>query len=147
MINRMIFYKLRPKFLLRSDATLQQLWQRSSVTDKSRRCSPCSGRVSAVRRCLTELNHGVVYRRCRCHIDTSAGVTQRSPLSLDLHRHTRTSVLHGISMSCLVAEWLACWTQVLKGPGSNRSRDAVGLTVLGKLFIPIVPLFTKQQNW
>ena len=42
-----------------------------------------------------------------------------------------------------VAEWLACWTQAQKGPGSNRSRDAV----LGKLFTPIVPLFTKQQNW
>jgi len=26
-----------------------------------------------------------------------------------------------------VAEWLASWTQALKGPGSNRSRDAVGL--------------------
>jgi len=26
----------------------------------------------------------------------------------------------------LVAEWLACWTQAQKGPGSNRSRDAVG---------------------
>jgi len=25
-----------------------------------------------------------------------------------------------------VAEWLACWTQALKAPGSNRSRDAVG---------------------
>jgi len=25
-----------------------------------------------------------------------------------------------------VAEWLACWTQARKGPGSNRSRDAVG---------------------
>ena len=25
-----------------------------------------------------------------------------------------------------VAEWLACWTQAHKGPGSNRSRDAVG---------------------
>jgi len=24
-----------------------------------------------------------------------------------------------------VAEWLACWTQARKGPGSNRSRDAV----------------------
>jgi len=24
-----------------------------------------------------------------------------------------------------VAEWLACWTQAQKGPGSNRSRDAV----------------------
>ena len=26
----------------------------------------------------------------------------------------------------LVAEWLVCWTQVQKGMGSNRSRDAVG---------------------
>jgi len=25
-----------------------------------------------------------------------------------------------------IAEWLACWTQAQKGPGSNRSRDAVG---------------------
>jgi len=25
-----------------------------------------------------------------------------------------------------LAEWLACWTQVQKDPGSNRSRDAVG---------------------
>jgi len=37
-----------------------------------------------------------------------------------------------------VAEWLACWTRAQNGPGSNRSRDAVGL-VLGKLFTPIVP--------
>jgi len=42
-----------------------------------------------------------------------------------------------------VAEWLACWTRAQKGMGSNRSRDAV----LGKLFTPIVPLFTKQRNW
>ena len=25
-----------------------------------------------------------------------------------------------------VAEWLACWTKAQYGPGSNRSRDAVG---------------------
>jgi len=25
-----------------------------------------------------------------------------------------------------VAEWLACWTRAQKGPGSNRSHDAVG---------------------
>ena len=42
-----------------------------------------------------------------------------------------------------VAEWSACWPQEQKSPGSNRSRDAV----LRKLFTPIVPLFTKQQNW
>jgi len=45
-----------------------------------------------------------------------------------------------------VAEWLACWTQAQKGPASNRSRRC-RVTVLGKLFTPIVPLFTKQQNW
>jgi len=44
------------------------------------------------------------------------------------------------------AEWLASWTQAQKGLGSNRSRDS-RVTVLGKLFTPIVPLFTKQQNW
>ena len=40
-------------------------------------------------------------------------------------------------------EWLACWTQAQKGLGSNRCR----VTVLGKLFTPILPLFTKQRNW
>jgi len=56
------------------------------------------------------------------------------------------AILYQRPLSCLggsVAEWLACWTQAQKGPGSNRSRD----DVLGKLFTPIVPLFTKQQNW
>jgi len=37
-----------------------------------------------------------------------------------------------------VAEWLACWTQQ-----SHRCR----VTLLGKLFTPIVPLFTKLRNW
>jgi len=31
-----------------------------------------------------------------------------------------------VPMGGSVAEWLACWTQAQKGPGSNRSRDAVG---------------------
>jgi len=47
-----------------------------------------------------------------------------------------------------VADWLACWTQAQKGPGSNQSYSRRGrVTVLGKLLTPIVPLFTKQQNW
>ena len=32
-----------------------------------------------------------------------------------------------------VAEWLAFWTQAQKGPGSNRSRDAVGNSLMGLL--------------
>ena len=35
-------------------------------------------------------------------------------------------VILEILMGGSVAEWLACWTQVQKGPGSNRNRDAVG---------------------
>ena len=34
---------------------------------------------------------------------------------------------HGKSKT--VAEWLACWTQTQKGPGSNRSRFAVGTSL------------------
>jgi len=44
----------------------------------------------------------------------------------------------------VVAEWLACWTQPQKGLGSNRNHDAVYVTVLGKLFTTVVPLFNKQ---
>ena len=52
-------------------------------------------------------------RRNRTHVDRSL---------------TRFSAeyLPGISLGGSVAEWLACWTQALKGPGSNRSRDVAG---------------------
>jgi len=31
-----------------------------------------------------------------------------------------------VALGGSVAEWLACWSQAQKDPGSNRSRDAVG---------------------
>jgi len=47
-----------------------------------------------------------------------------------------------------VAEWLACWTQAgTEGPGFKSQSRRCRVTVLGKLFTPIVLLFTKQQNW
>ena len=36
---------------------------------------------------------------------------------------------------------------VAEGPGFKSQSRRCPLTVLGKLFTPIVPLFTKQQNW
>ena len=33
------------------------------------------------------------------------------------------------------------------GPGFKSQSRRCRVTVLGKLFTPIVPLFTKQQNW
>jgi len=34
-----------------------------------------------------------------------------------------------------------------EGPGLKLQSRRCRVTVLGKLFTPIVPLFTKQQNW
>jgi len=34
-----------------------------------------------------------------------------------------------------------------EGPGFKYQTRRCRVTVLGKLFTPIVPLFTKQQNW
>ena len=46
-----------------------------------------------------------------------------------------------------VAEWLSCWSQAQKGPGFKLQPRRCRVIVLGKLFTPIVPVFTKQQNW
>jgi len=55
--------------------------------------------------------------------------------------------------NCLVTEgWLGSRVvSVLdsgaEGPGFKSQPPCCRVTVLGKLFTPIVPLFTKQQNW
>jgi len=48
--------------------------------------------------------------------------------------------------------WLVSWLVSLldsgtEGPGFKSQSRRCRVTVLGKLFTPIVPLFTKQQNW
>jgi len=56
---------------------------------------------------------------CPACISRSLGVSPSPPQLLS---RGYTHVGRGGS----VAEWLACGTQAQKGPGSNRSRDAVG---------------------
>jgi len=51
-----------------------------------------------------------------------------------LYSRNYTPYYRGVSR----AEWLACWTQAQKGPGSNRSC---------KLLTPTVPLFTKAEKF
>ena len=34
-----------------------------------------------------------------------------------------------------------------EGPGFKSQQRCCRVTVLGKLFTPVVPLFTKQRNW
>ena len=49
-----------------------------------------------------------------------------------------------------VAEWLACWTQAQKGAVLQVQIAAAtlsGNSLSSKLFTPVVPQLTKQQNW
>jgi len=47
-------------------------------------------------------------------------------MTLNRRSHIYVVLYYPPPLGGSVAEWLACWTQAQKGPGSNRSRDAVG---------------------
>jgi len=66
-------------------------------------------------------------------------------------RHFR-KISHSVLNRYTVAWWLGSRVvSVLdsdaEGPGFKSQSRRCRVTVLGKLFTPIVPLFTKQQNW
>ena len=77
----------------------------------------------------------------------AADFTRLNRPEINIHA-TRTlySVLH------LVLRWLGSRVvSVLdsgaEGPGFKSQQRRCRVTVLAKLFTPIVPLFTKQRNW
>jgi len=64
----------------------------------------------------------------------------------------RTTSVAYICICVIVNGWLGSRVvSVLdsgaEGPGFKSQPRRSRVTVLGKLFTPIVPLFTKQQNW
>jgi len=59
-----------------------------------------------------------------CFSEIQIGFTFLVPAHLGIPG--KRAVKRFVLCVCSVAEWLACWTQVRKGPGSNRSCDAVG---------------------
>ena len=65
---------------------------------------------------------------------------------------TRSSCDHDVIRFVLPVGWLCSRVvSVLdsgaEGPGFKSQPRRCQVTVLGKLLTPIVPLFTKQQNW
>jgi len=72
-------------------------------------------------------NRKIVVRYC---VNQAAGV-----LSL--------SSLYG----CLGSRVVRVLDSGAEEPGFKSQPQCCRVTVLGKLFTPIVPLFTKQQNW
>ena len=81
--------------------------------------------------------------------------TQRVPISFSIAKnrgwlnsrvvkppiHWRSSHCHIITTIIIIMDSGA------EGPGFKSQPRRSRVTVIGKLFTPIVPLFTKQQNW
>ena len=108
-----VFY--RPDALPAAEPTVSKHWRHSRYTIYTKTCSP-SGATWAHRVTL---------------ISTSVALSQTPAYTA--RPWYGTSVSSGVTVygraitQCgSVAEWLACWTQAQKGPGSNLSRDAVG---------------------
>jgi len=66
----------------------------------------------------------------------------------------RASQIHSSITNASVLAWYCLGSRVVsvldsgaEGLGFKSQSRRCRVTVLGKLFTPIVPLFTKQQNW
>ena len=81
---------------------------------------------------------------------------------LRFNQHVRSSTLTYLRSALFIPDVVFCFffgggwldsrvVSVLdsgaEGPGFKSQSRRCWVTVLGKLFTPIVPLFTKQQNW
>ena len=82
---------------------------------------------------------------------------------LQLNQHTQLAPILSVNCWCRLQFnghfqpavskwWLDSWVVSVRDSGTEGPRfksqlQCCPVTVLGKLFTPIVPLFTKQQNW
>jgi len=62
------------------------------------------------------------------------------------------NIIHSIKSNIFLKWWLGSRVVSMldsgaEGPGFKYQSRRCRVTVIGKLFTPIVPLFTKQQNW
>jgi len=105
---------------VRTDVAYRRLTAARSAANVCRATSPAPAKPRAARVLVPRLNTLSV---CLSVCLSSAIILLL--LLLLLYYYTRlTGFFPGQGGS--VAEWLACWTLVLNGLGSNRSRDAVG---------------------
>jgi len=69
-------------------------------------------------------------------------------IELVLRVTVRVIVVRGLHVSRVrVSRVVSVLDSGAKGPWFKSQPRCFRVTVLGKLFTPIVPLFTKQRNW
>ena len=95
--------------------------------------------------------------RCSATVRTARRVTRcRASATVDWagSAHDATSLIVSIYIFIHSSGWLGNRVVLVsvpdsgaEGPGFKSQSRRCRVTVLGKLFTPIVPLFTKQRNW
>jgi len=76
----------------------------------------------------------------------------RRPTAYPHHKTIIISLSYPVLCSSVITGWLgsrvvSVLDSSAEGPGFKSQSRRCRVTVLGKLFTPIVSLFTKQQNW
>ena len=94
------------------------------------------------------VNVSLTYRCQMFRLDRTIAVDDQSKISFSI-RHLSICIsivifTHRVWLGSRVVSVLDSGTE---GPRFKSQPRRCRVTVLGKLFTPIVPLFTKQQNW
>jgi len=58
-----------------------------------------------------------------------------------------SGIFENVSLGWLGSRVVSVLDSGVEGPGFKSQPRHCRVTVLGKLFTPIMPVFTKQQNW
>jgi len=88
-----------------------------------------------------------------CYVSTESAVTDLTKIeTLRDCRHKKSIKRFGVFMQANRTGWLGSRVVSVLDSGTERrgfksQSRRCRVTVLGKLFTPVVPLFTKQQNW
>ena len=77
----------------------------------------------------------------------AATANENDPRSTRKRQHDRINFKNSTATGGSVAEWVSVLYLGAEGPGFKSQPRRCQVTVSGKLFTPIVPLFTKQRNW
>jgi len=93
------------------------------------------------------LHKAIRYQIRSTHRDASAtqSIQQLYDSDLSLQRRILRSSIHG--WGWLGSRVVSVLDSGAEGPGFKSQPRRCRVTVIGKLLTPIVPLFTKQQNW
>ena len=127
----------------------RRFWNQTRTCARSRRRPAASTRLSSAVRSSSCRDVGVASATSNARRDVTAASTgwlKQSKLLILSDYENNTERIGG-TVKWLGSRVVSVLDSDAERPGFKSQPRRCRVTVLGKLFTPIVPLFTKQQNW